>query len=770
MPRYVNNFRQFGEPIMYRILAVCCVLFLASGMASAQTIDSKSERINLRPGSYGWTLDNQVIIAMMGVTDEGERWEDWVRDLNPDFNDWTSYLRAEEPLRYGILTSASNSMWNQQYLTDKILAQKLRPGLGVRLDGALAEGANPWGPLYNMCHNNAIWHDYKKQNIMEFAPKVGAINQDNIAGVWSSGMGFCDGCQRVFRTFLQTRYTPDTLRQMGIRNVEKFHILDYLRKKKTGNALSNDPVVRAYILAVNLNQRDLWKDVVDSVHQLEPGLNRPIPLTGNQQGGDEWEHPYNLLLSEINDIVSFESDPWFDGFEYPRDRTAGVKFKLADASGRYRKAVWVRGGLYDRKRKDTQGKSYRMRLYGDVFQDLAHGEAFANGGVRVFNLANEGAPLPEPPYETRRGFYNRFVQYADMVHSHRAAFQDRENAAEIALVYSMPTHFYEHFPSMNLRSDNFFPRYAGWARLLEESHLPYEVIIFGHSELFPDGNVLNRLSRYRTIILPGVTNMTKAQAAAVRQYVDQGGSVIWSGDLATHDENRTPWPEPLLKGFPRLDRRHIGKGRVVGIIDEDRDFRASIQARERPNPTDFHVMKEAAMWALDGRPQVVSTANPETQFNLWMAENKRSAGLHLVNYKIDIMRNYVETQHNVRVSVTLPDALEPIDRITLVAPGEPDIVLPFQLRGNALSLLIPELRVWAMVVLSSGQEQEAASTLANVRNQIRKHVVMGRDTGDWIAQYEEAFALYAGKNYNAALQNGKALLVDVTPQIDSTGR
>ena len=211
----------------------------------------------------------------------------------------------------------------------------------------------------------------------------------------------------------------------------------------------------------------------------------------------------------MNDIVAFESDPWFHVFAHPRPQTAGAKFKLAHASGRYEKAVWVRGGLYDNNRKAEDGHSFRMRLYGQVFQDLVHGEAFANGGVRVFNLANEGAPPPEPDFEKRLPFYERFSDYAELIHQHRGALQDRDNAAEVALVYSMPTQFWENFSPLRISSTDVFARYVGWARLLEETHVPYEVIIFGHSELFPDGRMLDRLSRYRTIILPGATCMSE---------------------------------------------------------------------------------------------------------------------------------------------------------------------------------------------------------------------------------------------------------------------
>ena len=161
---------------------------------------------------------------------------------------------------------------------------------------------------------------------------------------------------------------------------------------------------------------------------------------------------------------------------------------------------------------------------------------------------------------------------------------------------------------------------------------------------------------------------------------------------------------------------------------------------------------------------MVSTACPETQFNVWIAENKRSASLHMVNYKVDLMRDHVTPQQQVRVSVTLPEALEPIDRVTLIAPGEPDIGLTFRMEGRTISFKIPELRVWAMVVFSSGQEQEAATALTNARKQIRKHVVMQRDTGDWISRYESAFELYTQRDYAEALNAASRLIKDATPR------
>jgi hypothetical protein len=779
---------------MYRLLFVICCCLPTVSILQAQTSDPETARVLEQPGEYSWTHDLQVILGLVGMPESEVCYEDWVRDLDPEFNDWSSPTHAAELRKYGIRSSVKPGPYQELKPAKEELVQRfLGDGVCAFFNGKPALGQIAWGSIYFLCHNNPAWHTYKKQETLNLLPQAGGINQDNLGTPWKGRIGFCEECQRYFRTFLRQRFTAEDIRSMGIRNLDRFTIMKYLEEKYKinpqriggtpgdpsfrstpdtdstgglGSHLVNDPVVRQYVLAMSISQQDHWRDIVEAVHGMESQLGRSIPCAGNQYGGDEWADPYELLLSQENDIISFESDPWSDVYVTPRPITKGATFKLALASGRYEKAVWTRGGLYDRWRKAEDGHSFRMRLYGQVFQDLAHGEAFANGGIRVFNLANEGGPPPEPDYELRRPFYQRFIDYARFIHGHRAALQDRENAAEVALVYSMPTQFWEYYSPLGISSSEAFARFSGWARLLEEVHTPYEVVIFGHSELFPDGHMLDRLSRYRVVILPGVTGMTETQADAIRRYVQNGGSVVWSGDIATHDEDRNLRPESLLADFPRINRQHVGQGRIVGILDEDKQFRESIRVQESPNPTDFHVMREALMWGLDGCPQIVTTACPETQCNLWIADNKRSASLHLVNYNVDIMRDYVEPQRNLRFTVRLPEGLEPVDRVTFCAPGEDDLDLQFTKEGRHISFRIPEMRVWAMVVFSSGQEQAAATALANARKQIRKHSVMqhGR-LQDWIQRYEQAFALYQHREYAQALTQTTALVNDATPRV-----
>jgi hypothetical protein len=174
-------------------------------------------------------------------------------------------------------------------------------------------------------------------------------------------------------------------------------------------------------------------------------------------------------------------------------------------------------------------------------------------------------------------------------------------------------------------------------------------------------------------------------------------------------------------------------------------------------------MREAVMWGLDGDPQIVSTAPPDVQFNIWVADNSRSASLHMVNYKVDLMRDYVEPLRDFEVSLRVPDQLNHFDRLILLKPGEKDRELSFELVKGRVVFKVSELTVWGIIIFSSGLEHEASSVLANCRKEIHRHAVLeDMDIEPLVKRYKDIFSLYAGGNYDKTLSMGKKLLEEST--------
>ncbi len=726
--------------------------------------DTKLPRIIDQAGQRDWVNDMLVIVGMKGMPDEGVDYQRIINKIDPDFNDWSGPPFIEEFLPFGIRSSESVNKFSKTW-PDEELNQQFAEAVCRTVTGRKATSTTMRGTKQTMCHNDPAWHQFKKDDILDNLgraknrPPVGGINQD-LLNVIRPEPGFCEDDQREFRTYLRKHYNPQELRSMGVGNLDTFDFCKYLEERELGNALVEDPLVRNYILALNLSQLAAWEDIVSAAHDLEKSLGRGIFMTGNQHPG---EVVYGNMLSRVNDIVSDEKDSWFDEYAYPRRGSISILAKLSRATGDYEKPVWFRGGLYDRNRVTPDGRAYRMRLYGEVFQDLVHGEAFANGCVRVFDLANEASPAPEPPYEHREPFFNRFADYTRLINAHRAVFQDRENAAEVGLVYSISTQLWESFDPLKIRIKNHYERFLGWGRALEEMHCPYQVVMFGHPETFPDNNLQERLSRYRVLVVPGVESLTDEQGRALRSFVEGGGILVYSGNLAIYDENRFKRTKPLFDDFPRLMRDAVGKGKVVGLYDNDQRYFSRVSEGEPPQAVDFHAMREAVMWGLEGQPQVESNAPREVQFNLWLADNHRSASLHLVNYKLDLMGDYAEPVRNFDVSVKLPAGLDVPDRVTWLRPGQADCELAFNIdHDGQLLVRIPELRVWGILVFSQDKEQEAASALAMVRKQLRKQVVLGKsDLEPLMDAYARAHEHYLNKDYQLALDRAADLFTFV---------
>ena len=64
-----------------------------------------------------------------------------------------------------------------------------------------------------------------------------------------------------------------------------------------------------------------------------------------------------------------------------------------------------------------------------------------------------------------------------------------------------------------------FPPLLAWMRVLEQAHVAYDVIAFGHPDLWDDSEALDRLDRYETAILPRAVCMSESQRNAVAEFV-----------------------------------------------------------------------------------------------------------------------------------------------------------------------------------------------------------------------------------------------------------
>jgi hypothetical protein len=118
--------------------------------------------------------------------------------------------------------------------------------------------------------------------------------------------------------------------------------------------------------------------------------------------------------------------------------------------------------------------------------------------------------------------------------THERYLVNRSPVATVGLVWSQ-------------RNTDFFGRddpetrvdapYTGWMHALVRARIPYLPI---H---------LDRVDRHvaiRTLILPNIGALSDAQAAALRRFVEGGGSIVATGDTGLYDEHGDPRPDFAL--------------------------------------------------------------------------------------------------------------------------------------------------------------------------------------------------------------------------------
>lgn len=202
-----------------------------------------------------------------------------------------------------------------------------------------------------------------------------------------------------------------------------------------------------------------------------------------------------------------------------------------------------------------------------VAQTVACG---ANPWLAVFDYAlDAGKEEAIKPYNDSFGFIERNEQF----------FTDTKSASKVALLYSRTSSIF-YLSSLNIYAETGSGReqaliadlgsgkivtdwqarktvcdsmqgagYIGWFNALTRGHVPFDVLL--------DNSInLDKLSEYSTLILPNSACLTDEQIAAIKQFVENGGSLIASFETGWYDERgirRESNPLADVLGYEKID-------------------------------------------------------------------------------------------------------------------------------------------------------------------------------------------------------------------------
>jgi hypothetical protein len=657
------------------------------------------EKFRLTRTDQSWWSPQNLFDAAPTASRLPDQRELLLRTLDPDVVGGHNgvYLNGD-----GFFTAmgvlVGGGQWEQEYnhaaVEDPASQQFLDNGVSRTLDGQPVTKGGLW-PGYNMCHNAPAWHLYHQQRLARIAPDVQLLSQDNVASPSFSfrreKVCFCRWCCDGFRDWLRLRWTAGQFHAADIADPAAFDVAQYCNRvlkariSKGRDAVLSDPVLRAFIQFQYVSQLDRWRDTVAAVKK---AAGHPVAICGNQ-GGANGKLPYSVALSQIGDAIPVET--WGDLNPQTRAWNA-LACKLGLAAGEFRRPVWL---WMTEVFSSTQAARSRLRLSG--------AQALADGGVPI-------------PWATAPGasgwFYDEEARRSRFAQRHRALLTRRERCANVGLVYSLPTHAWRKFSSFNLSSEPYSSWFGAWARLLEESHVPYEAVCWWHSLLGDERVAMERLSRYQVLVLPGVDCFSDAQREAVRKFQARGGRVISMACPTLYDADAVARPAGETLATPG--------DRLVEIRPEH----LMQYARKAANAQDLRNLVHRTL----GQDHILQTESPSGVWaDVWLDDTRQVLALHLVNGDIDQEADRFRPVEGSRWRLRLPAGLAVTEALA-ITPDDPNCTqpLPVEVADGWATVIVPKIESYTVVALYSGKSLAAAEHVANARRKLwRASIIRG---------------------------------------------
>ena len=326
--------------------------------------------------------------------------------------------------------------------------------------------------------------------------------------------------------------------------------------------------------------------------------------------------------------------------------------------------------------------------------------------------------------------HSQFVTGQD----HRYLFVDRRRTARVGLIWSVPTQLWRRFSSLIVGGTfdpsglQFFVYLSGLARILEDRHIPYEILILGHPDVFEDSAQLSRFHEFETLIVPGVDALSDTHVANLTAFVKPGGRLVVAGAATgTRDEellDRTAGP-----ALASLERSP-GDGAVIRITDAEMALYLSGGGQRHSAAV---AIAEAIMPPV-GHPGLITTLPPTVRSNVF----RHGAGpMHSVTFN---NRGDTAVGSTLNVSAiyapcldqrTLPGCTVTFHNLPLAADGEAPVPLRFNVAPDNSSLLVQLPPIGSLAVLEIGmaREAEARRAAAGLRRAAERAKIAARAIG-----------------------------------------
>ena len=504
---------------------------------------------------------------------------------------------------------------------------------------------------FYMDRNNPVWREYLKAVIrIQVDAGVDGIQLDEAElplGAMQYGACFCKDCMAQFRGYL--RVLDETPGELAGVDLATFHYGDWLLAQGFDfrDRQRESPLFDHYYAFQCSAIATHFAELARYAKEYARSRGREVLVSGNFFNLD----PHYLPLADEVDLIITEM----------RNTT-------------YRQPEWYRYVDAFRRYAGVSDVVVVENPYGGVVPELIDALAVGRGRDRLrlslYEAAAFGANM-SVPYGSWMGAtiqdsfwapHDLLVEVQDFV-AETETLRSIESAHEVGVVYSVVSmrDLVNEADSgdnlVNARDDSVEVPFRRVTETLSHASVPFDVSVWTDGGLAGDRTSADELRRWTTLVLPGCWWLTDHQVATLLAHLDAGGRVVATGAVGTNAES------------PERDRLRAHPGLVAttpgAVLDE----------------------------LVEG-PQV--TCSAPLAVNLHRLGDGRVAA-HLVSYDHDDEADRVRVLTDVRLDVRLPH--HPAGEVELVVPGRaPAALAPVQADGR-LSVVLPEVGAYAVVVL-----------------------------------------------------------------------
>ncbi len=387
---------------------------------------------------------------------------------------------------------------------------------------------------YTMDRNNPVWREYLKAIVrIQVDAGVAGVQLDEAELPLTSvqyGGCFCKDCMKGFRAYLRALPLESRPTELRGDDLEEFHYGEWLLAR--GYDFKQDreatPLFWDYLRFQRRAITRYFAEVADYARDYARSRGREVLVSGNFFNLLDQYYPLepkvDLIITEMRN-TRYRQPEWYRyvaGFAGPKpvvvveNPYGGVVPELVD--------------------KLKSGRGY------DLFRLSLYEAAALGANMSVPYGAWMGSEVEDAFYAP----HDLCVEIQRFLVDHEALYS-RRTLNEVAVVYSVESNFRrgarrDTFANnrVNRLGDDVAPFWRV-CQALSGAAQPYDVLFFPDGDLRPDDLTAADLRRYRTLILPECGFLTPPQAHLLRDYLDNGGSVLVLGDLGVNlPEEATP--------------------------------------------------------------------------------------------------------------------------------------------------------------------------------------------------------------------------------------